>query len=393
MSELMPTSAVDEGYGQARAAIGRFNLGFFGLTGVGKSTLLNAVFGADLAATGIGDPVTQGSTLYRHESTSLGIFDTKGLEIGDDNGVILRELRQFVDRNRLGSISDQIHVIWYCVRAGDRRIQPAEEDFIRQVAQLGIPVLLVLTQTALTPTGEVHADSQALADAIAARQLPVRGLYFVNALADDFAGVPAHGLEELLAATAAVAPEGVRSALAAAQQVSQQYKREQAQAMIAEAERDVSARFVVGRLGTRWAQLFAAIAEIYDMPEGQSRRVLFEAQSIIRLRRMLMVGNAGLFIGMMAPAVIVTMLRKARPDKDEKPPEKQRIRTGFAAGQVTRAIGEAWMETCEHFWSASFPSSPQFPEHEVIAEHFAEELHGRLPLVLRKMAERDEVGE
>lgn len=389
----MPPTAVDDGYLRARAAIGRFNLGFFGLTGVGKSTLLNAVFGAELAATGIGDPVTQGSTLYRHESTSLGVFDTKGLEIGDDNGAILRELRQFVDQNRLGSISDQIHVIWYCVRAGDRRIQPAEEDFIRQVAELGIPVLLVLTQTALTPAGEVHLDSQQLAAAIAARDLPVRGLYFVNAKADDFAGVPAHGLEELLAATAAVAPEGVLSALAAAQRVSQQYKRDQAQAMIAAADRDVSARFLVGRLGTRWAQLFAAIAEIYDMPEVQSRRVLFEAQSILRLRRMIMFGNAGLFVGMMAPAAIVTMVRKARPAKEEPSAEKQRIRTGFAAGQVTRAIGEAWMETCEHYWSASFPSAPQYPEHEPIAKHFADELNDRLPFVLRKMAQRNEAAD
>lgn len=128
---LLGPAAIDAGYTAAARDLGRFNLGLFGITGAGKSTLLNAVFGADLAATGIGAPVTQASTLYRYQSASLGIFDTKGLELGSGMADILRELATFVDDNRLGPEADQLHVIWYCVRAGDRRIQPAEADFIR----------------------------------------------------------------------------------------------------------------------------------------------------------------------------------------------------------------------------------------------------------------------
>ena len=117
---MLSAEVIDAGYDQARHSIGRFNLGLFGLTGVGKSTLLNAVFGEELAQTGIGDPVTQGSRLYRHDTSTLGIFDTKGLEIGDDSRTILAELTRFVNDNRLGGTGDQIHVIWYCIRAGDR---------------------------------------------------------------------------------------------------------------------------------------------------------------------------------------------------------------------------------------------------------------------------------
>ena len=154
-ARILSQRAIDAGYLAARADIGRFNLGLFGITGVGKSTLLNAVFGANVARTGIGDPVTQESTLYRSDLGSLGIFDTKGLELGSDMADILRDFLDFIDQNRLGSIDDQIHVIWYCIRAGDRRIQPAEESFIRRVASIGIPVLLVMTQTPLTPTGDI----------------------------------------------------------------------------------------------------------------------------------------------------------------------------------------------------------------------------------------------
>ncbi len=49
--------------------LGRFNLALFGKTGVGKSTLVNAIFGEPVAATGIGQPVTQAPT---STSTSAG---------------------------------------------------------------------------------------------------------------------------------------------------------------------------------------------------------------------------------------------------------------------------------------------------------------------------------
>ncbi|MEJ1229857.1 MAG: GTPase [Galbitalea sp.] len=42
----------------------RANIALFGATGVGKSTLLNAIFGAPIAKTGVGDPVTQSTELF-----------------------------------------------------------------------------------------------------------------------------------------------------------------------------------------------------------------------------------------------------------------------------------------------------------------------------------------
>ena len=272
---LLSREAIDAGYALAREDIGRFNLGLFGLTGVGKSTLLNAVFGADLAATGIGDPVTQDAKLYRYDTSNLGIFDTKGLELGSDMASILEAFVGFVDANRMGGLDDQIHVIWYCIRAGDRRIQPAEEAFIGKVADIGIPVLLVMTQTPLTADGEIHQDAVVLADAIRELRLPIRGdVRFVNAKADDFSGVPSHGLDELLEATSAVAPEGVRNALAAAQQVDRKFKRARAQSLIDGAAPKLQGRVLLRGVDQVWAELFAGIAEVYDMPEERSREVL-----------------------------------------------------------------------------------------------------------------------
>lgn len=447
---LLSREAIDAGYALAREDIGRFNLGLFGLTGVGKSTLLNAVFGADLAATGIGDPVTQDAKLYRYDTSNLGIFDTKGLELGSDMASILEAFVGFVDANRMGGLDDQIHVIWYCIRAGDRRIQPAEEAFIGKVADIGIPVLLVMTQTPLTADGEIHQDAVVLADAIRELRLPIRGdVRFVNAKADDFSGVPSHGLDELLEATSAVAPEGVRNALAAAQQVDRKFKRARAQSLIDGAAPKLQGRVLLRGVDQVWAELFAGIAEVYDMPEERSREVLDQVGTVLRVRRVLKFTNAGVLVsplGVGLLPVVVSKLsakgklpkpkprakaatnpkaagaagngasnggnaisRRLRRSKAKPLPapvdpagadvdagqaqgsadevELERVGTGLAAGKVTRALGAAWLETCDHYWSLSYPERPAYRDTEGIANYFADDLQARLPAAVRKWEE------
>ena len=379
---------------------GRFVLGLFGLTGVGKSTLVNAVFGAELADVGIGAPVTQDATLYHREGHWLGVYDTRGLELGTGGGRILRQLRSFVDTNRLGAVDDQIHVIWYCLRAGDRRIQPAEEDFLRALADLGIPVLLVITQTPLTPGGDIHPDARALADSLAEMDLPIRGVHFVNAVADAFAGVPSHGLDDLLADTARLAPEGVRSALAAAQQVSARQKRTQALRWVDWAQYAVSGRVLLRHIDATWGHMVASIAQIYDMDPQAARRVLAADPSVRRLQRGLQWSRAGLAItpATLLPAAIVSRLTARgwpgsdgtdEADDDAAGPGSgddeaiTRVRTGLGAGGVTRAIGEAWIDTCEEYWHRAYPDSPSGVDEAELARTFAGHIHRRLPSWLR----------
>ena len=153
--------------------IGRFNLAIFGKTGVGKSTLVNAIFGSEIAATGIGEPVTRAEHLYLHKSGTLGVLDTRGLEVGRDNAALIAELRDYLHGMRKRPLAEQIHVAWYCVRAGDRRFEQTEAEFIRALHDLGLPVILVLTQ--VSRSGDrVHPDAQALAKTIAELGLPIQ---------------------------------------------------------------------------------------------------------------------------------------------------------------------------------------------------------------------------
>lgn len=404
---LLSAASIDAGFRAAAAELGRFNLGLFGLTGAGKSTLLNAIFGAELAATGIGAPVTQTSRLYRVETASLGIYDTKGLELGSGMTEILAELTAFVQANRLGPEDEQLHVIWYCVRAGDRRIQPAEADFIRGVANIGIPVILVMTQTPLTPDGKVHSEAVELADAIRGLHLPVRGdVHFVNALADPFAGVGTHGLDALLEFTAALAPEGVRNALAAAQRVNASIKAVRAATVVAGATERVRHKAVVARsLGETWVTMFAEIATIYDIDESTARAVLDSADLVPRLRRLVYTSNAGVLLmpavavaGLAATSATAAGKRMAdrrhpkalppAPTASDTPPKAKALGLGWVAARSTAALGQAWAATCEHFWSAAYPDPPRGLSTDEVARRFNDEAQARLPVGVRRLRKK-----
>ncbi|MFE7065950.1 GTPase family protein [Microbacterium sp. NPDC057658] len=213
--------------------IGRFNLAIFGKTGVGKSTLINAIFGEEVAPTGVGEPVTMDEHLYIHRSGFLGLLDTRGLEIGKDTDELIRELGDYLKKMRQRPLSEQIHVAWYCVRATDRRFEDTEAELIRRLHELGLPVVAVLTQVP-SRNGEYHADALTLSDHIAGLDLPIVGgrPILVMSTADEFTGQVQHGLTELVDATFRAAPEGVEAAFAAAQKVDLARKRKQAQTAV-----------------------------------------------------------------------------------------------------------------------------------------------------------------
>ncbi len=54
-----------------------------GATGVGKSSLINHLFGMEVAAEGNGKPVTDRVTRYEPEQHDVVLYDTRGYEIGD----------------------------------------------------------------------------------------------------------------------------------------------------------------------------------------------------------------------------------------------------------------------------------------------------------------------
>jgi uncharacterized protein (DUF697 family) len=349
------------------AAIGRFNLAVFGKTGVGKSTLINAVFGEEVARTGIGEPVTRGSHLYVDKIGHLGIVDTQGLEVGRDNKEILSELDKAMKQMRRLPLADQLHVAWFCVRGMDRRFEEAEADFVRRLDEIGLQVVVVLTQVPMRE-GRYHPDAVELARSVEAMGLPIAGgrPFLVFARPDPFAGQPAHGLQELLDATFRVAPEGVHEALVAAQQIDHARKAKEAQAYIATAATAAAgAAFIpipfsdAATLVPIQLGMMAKIAQVY--------KIKFDRAALLAIASTTAATSAG-------RATFGGLLKLV--------PGAGTVAGGMmsagVASSFTYAMGQAWQVVCERVAKGQLGGVGPALDNEVVREAFLDEFRRRL---------------
>jgi uncharacterized protein (DUF697 family)/predicted GTPase len=199
-------------------ALGRINIAIFGKSGVGKSSLVNVIFGEEMAKTGSGRPVTEDSCLYVNESEILGIYDNRGIEIGDGTDKIIGDFTRLMEANRHLGSKHHIHVIWFCIHGRGARLESAEVEFVKTAAALGVPVVVVLTQVR-HKNGRSGEESVELASQISAEHLPIVSgrPVLVCAKPDISRGHEQFGLDGLLDITYLAAPEGVQAALTAAQ--------------------------------------------------------------------------------------------------------------------------------------------------------------------------------
>ena len=119
-----------------------------GITGTGKSTLLNAIFGKNFAETGTGRPVTEHRSEYHSEDIPIRIWETVGLELDSEKtrksiGDICAKIAEMAEHP---DPYDKVHAIWYCINSNSKRYQGAELEFIKKLHSLGVPFIIVMTQ-------------------------------------------------------------------------------------------------------------------------------------------------------------------------------------------------------------------------------------------------------
>lgn len=221
--------AVKEALDAALRERGHMNVLIAGRSGVGKSTLINAVFQGNLATTGQGRPVTMNTREITKEGVPLTIFDTRGLEMAAFKET-LTELEQLVQsRSRDRDPRRHIHVAWVCIQEDGRRVEDAEVQLHRLLAR-HMPVIGVVTKTRSDQgfRAEVQRLLPEARNVVSVRAIPER-------LDDDGVVLQAKGLKELVELTAEVMPEGQRRAFSAAQKASIDYKKNVSHGIIATA--------------------------------------------------------------------------------------------------------------------------------------------------------------
>jgi uncharacterized protein (DUF697 family)/GTP-binding protein EngB required for normal cell division len=349
--------------------LGRFNLAIFGKTGAGKSTLINAIFSDRVAEVGAGRPVTLKTSYYEHPSGYFGVYDSEGIEVGEEGDKILERFRQIIAEKRTAELKEQIHVIWYCVRGGDLRFEDGQAEFIRQLADEGLPIIFVFTQVEKR-NGEIHPKVQETAESVLSRDLPLapsNHVFFTMAEGDHFSGLEAHGLEELLDATFRVAPDGVRSALNAAQKLDLSRK-------AAEARKWVQGTAATAAAAGATPIPFSDAAVLVPIQTAMMAKISVTFGLGVKKGTLATLAGAAITSGGVVNAgrYLVTNLLKFVPGGNVA----GGVIRAAVASSLTYAIGEAWIAVCSQLFKLG-PVATQALSTDDIRDMFMAEFKKR----------------
>lgn len=126
-----------------------YNVAIIGQTGVGKSSVINYLYGNYVAKIGTGEPVTpRGFHPIRIILNGLPIiiYDSMGLE-ADKYQIWMKDFHsELKKRGADQPPSEWFHSVFYCINAGSARIQPVDIEIINTLIKENYRVSIILTK-------------------------------------------------------------------------------------------------------------------------------------------------------------------------------------------------------------------------------------------------------
>ncbi len=217
------------------------NVLVIGNSGVGKSTLINAVLGENVAFTSWGNEgTTKELQIYENGEVPFRVIDTVGFEPSF-----------FKERRAIGAVKKwsaeaakegreeekHISVIWFCVDGTARKLFEKTVSDLTKATKMwaNVPIVVVITKSYSVPerAENIQMVNNAFAKQKASKNLkgviPVVASTFTL---NDTAFAPPEGISELIDLTNALMPEGIRAAKADIDNYKLQRKRVMAQSVI-----------------------------------------------------------------------------------------------------------------------------------------------------------------
>lgn len=197
------------------------NVLVIGNSGVGKSTLINAVLGEECAVTGYGiTGTTQELSIYENGRIPFRIIDTVGFEPSFRKAS--RAVRSVRKWSRDSAVKEErkeerISVIWCCVEGTSRKLFPDTIKIMAKAVSMwpSVPVIAVITKSYSLP--ERRENIMMVHEAFSTHKKLFRNLKRIIPVVamtyrlNDDAFAPPDGITDLIEATNDLLPEGIRA--------------------------------------------------------------------------------------------------------------------------------------------------------------------------------------
>lgn len=209
-----------------------------GKTGVGKSTLINAVFKDKLAETGMGKPVTTHMRMITKKGVPLAIYDTRGFELGKEvQAEVKKEVIETISKGlATKDVNKAIHCIWYCINTASNRIEPEEIQWLRELSMdnkiTQVPIIVVLTQSFSKKNAQEMRQTLLNENLDVVQIIPVLAEDYVI---EDLGTAKTYGLDILIKVMGEALPEELMDTLQHVQIACLAEKKRRAQAAVATA--------------------------------------------------------------------------------------------------------------------------------------------------------------
>lgn len=196
------------------------NVLVIGNSGVGKSTLINAVLGIEKAKTGYGiSGTTNELEIYESDSVPFRVIDTIGFEptFFKEQKAINAVKKWSKGSAKEGQEEKQINVIWFCADGTSRKLFPKAIQSLSRATSIwkSVPVIVVITKSYSVP--ERKENIEMVQAAFAAQKRYAKNLKkIIPVIASTFklndtAFAGPEGIMELIDATNDLMPEGLQA--------------------------------------------------------------------------------------------------------------------------------------------------------------------------------------
>lgn len=176
------------------------NILLMGVTGVGKSSLINALFGQEVSKAGVGKSLTQHLEKYADEEKGLILWDTKGIESKGYQNTMESLKKEMENSFKNLDEKEAIDVAYLCVKETSSRIEEREKELLNLTKKWNIPTIVIFTNTQEKAGDAFVKEAQKIINEEWGFGGFIKAYVRVNSVAFSFRDmeVPIEGLEELV---------------------------------------------------------------------------------------------------------------------------------------------------------------------------------------------------